>query len=102
MGHLLSPTSFYSFHPGGYYFSCLLRLRVKRRVAGGACYNVRRMNISSRTPEGMPNHCPICNADVCIEPSVLFGDATCPNCGHLLWFLHLQSTTYIIERPRSP
>ena len=43
--------------------------------------------ISSRTPEGSPNHCPICDADVRIEPSMPFGDAPCPNCGTLLWFL---------------
>ena len=45
------------------------------------------MTISSRTPEGVPNHCPICGADVCVEPSQPSGDAPCPRCGHLLWFL---------------
>jgi hypothetical protein len=44
------------------------------------------MRISSRTPEGFPHHCPICDADICIEPSRPPGDAPCPNCGHLLWF----------------
>lgn len=42
--------------------------------------------ISSRTPEGSPNHCPICGAEVVIEPSLFFGDAPCPACGTLLWF----------------
>ena len=59
------------------------------------------MTVSSRTPEGQPNHCPICRADVCIEPSPLFGDATCPNCGSLLWFLNLQSHLHVFERSRS-
>lgn len=45
------------------------------------------MTISSRTPEGWRNHCPICAADVCIEPSIPVGDAPCPKCGHLLWFV---------------
>lgn len=45
------------------------------------------MNISSRTPEGTPNHCAICNKAICIEPSLPFGDAPCPNCGSLLWFV---------------
>jgi acyl carrier protein len=45
------------------------------------------MVISSRTPEGVPNHCPVCGAEVCLEPSQLFGDAPCPACGHLLWFI---------------
>jgi anti-anti-sigma factor len=44
------------------------------------------MIISSRTPEGQPNHCPVCGADLKIEPSDPAGDAPCPQCGHLLWF----------------
>ena len=51
------------------------------------------MTISSRTPDGQPNHCPICDGKIVIEPSqpsgdVPFGDAPCPSCGHLLWFTH--------------
>jgi len=49
------------------------------------------MLISSRTPEGKRNHCPICNADVCIEPSRPPGDAPCPRCGSLLWFSRTPS-----------
>jgi hypothetical protein len=45
------------------------------------------MIVSSRTPEGAPNHCPVCNQDVCLEPSVPPGDAPCPHCGSLLWFV---------------
>jgi acyl carrier protein len=44
------------------------------------------MTISSRTPEGVPNHCPVCRSDICLEPSPPAGDAPCPNCGTLLWF----------------
>lgn len=43
--------------------------------------------ISSRTPEGSPNRCPVCGADARVEPSDPVGDAPCPQCGHLLWFL---------------
>lgn len=46
------------------------------------------MNISSRTPEGEPGQCPVCQAHVVIEPSIVIGDAPCPKCGHLLWFFH--------------
>jgi acyl carrier protein len=38
---------------------------------------------------GSPNRCPVCGNAVRIEPS-LFGEATCPCCGHLLWFLVLK------------
>jgi acyl carrier protein len=42
--------------------------------------------ISSRTPEGSPNLCPVCGAIVRIEPTLQTGDAPCPHCGTLLWF----------------
>ncbi len=51
------------------------------------------MTISSRTPEGSPGKCPICDNDICIEPSLPYGDAPCPNCGALLWFLNLSGET---------
>jgi hypothetical protein len=44
------------------------------------------MNISSRTPEGTPNHCVVCGHDLRLEPSIDTRDAPCPFCGHLLWF----------------
>ena len=44
------------------------------------------MTVSSRTPEGQPNHCPICDSRIIIEPSQPFGEAPCPSCGQLLWF----------------
>ena len=53
--------------------------------------------ISSRTPEGQPNKCPVCGNEVCVEPSLWFGDAPCPNCGHLLWFFRTRCETYFLE-----
>jgi anti-anti-sigma factor len=44
------------------------------------------VTISSRTPEGQPNHCTVCGFDLRILPSDPAGDAPCPKCGHLLWF----------------
>jgi acyl carrier protein len=43
--------------------------------------------ISSRTPEGEPNSCPVCCSEIVIEPSEPSGDAPCPKCGTLLWFV---------------
>ena len=51
------------------------------------------MTISSQTPEGMPNHCPVCGSDIRIEPSLSSGDAPCPKCGTLLWFLRSPDGT---------
>ena len=49
------------------------------------------MTISSRTPEGMPGRCPVCGHAVRIEVSQPFGDAPCPACGSLLWFVTSDS-----------
>jgi acyl carrier protein len=57
--------------------------------------------ISSRTPEGSPNRCPICGNLVRIEPS-LFGEAPCPCCGHLLWFLVLRGQPHFFLPEESP
>jgi acyl carrier protein len=42
------------------------------------------MTVSSRTPEGLPSHCPLCGAVTNLEFSDPAGDAPCPNCGYLL------------------
>lgn len=42
--------------------------------------------ISSRTPEGDPNRCPVCGHECRLEPSLPSRDGPCPHCGHLLWF----------------
>jgi acyl carrier protein len=47
--------------------------------------------ISSRTPEGDPNLCPVCDKSICIESSRPPGDAPCPNCGTLLWFFETSA-----------
>ena len=48
------------------------------------------MVVSSRTPEGDSGNCPICDAEIVIEPSSTLGDATCPNCGQLIWFIRID------------
>lgn len=61
------------------------------------------MVISSRTPEGQPNHCPICGSEVCIEPSLPLadgracGDAPCPSCGCLLWFVSGEAESRLYQ-----
>ncbi len=55
------------------------------------------MVISSRTPEGVPNRCPVCRGDVRISASLPFGDAPCPNCGCLLWFVGLPDEQLLFE-----
>jgi hypothetical protein len=42
------------------------------------------MVVSSRTPEGEPDKCPICGGYTNLELS-LQGDAPCPQCGVLRW-----------------
>ncbi len=55
------------------------------------------MPISSRTPEGEPNRCPVCGSEVCIEPSKPTGEAPCPRCGVLLWFLALPEGVRLFD-----
>lgn len=47
---------------------------------------VLKMNINRETPEGRPNHCPVCGANLEIDPSSPSGETPCPHCGHLNWF----------------
>ena len=53
--------------------------------------------ISSRTPEGEPNVCPVCEGVISIEPSSPTGDAPCPRCGTLLWFARTESGVRFFE-----
>ena len=55
------------------------------------------MQTSSRTPEGLPNRCPFCDARVKLEPSTPTGDAPCPSCGHLLWFVKTKADHWLFE-----
>jgi len=52
------------------------------------------MTIASRTPEGLPNHFPICGRDTVVEPSIPPGDAPCPSCGQLLWWFQEHISTH--------
>lgn len=44
------------------------------------------MTTASSTPEGRTSLCPVCGADLAIDPSLSSTDASCPRCGYLLWF----------------
>lgn len=60
------------------------------------------MTISSRTPEGDPNQCPVCGHHVRLEPSIDTRDAPCSSCGHLLWFAEHSSGSAIERAERGP
>ena len=64
-----------------------------RALAGDA------MVIASRTPGGRPNQCPACGSTITIEPSDPAGDAPCPNCGHLLWFIWEDDGDAVVIKP---
>ena len=40
-------------------------------------------------------------ADVIVTPSVFTGDATCPRCGQLLWFIQTEETTRLFDGQQS-
>ena len=56
------------------------------------------MEISSRTPEGEPNRCPVCGKTVRLEPSGPIGDAPCPHCGHLLIFVAFDAGVWLFRK----
>ena len=53
--------------------------------------------VSSRTPEGEPNLCPVCGGLISVEPSTPSGDSPCPCCGVLLWFLRTSDGVRLYE-----
>ena len=56
------------------------------------------MDVSSRTPDGMPNRCPVCGSDFALSPSTASFDAPCPNCGSLVWFSqHSEQPVVVID-----
>jgi hypothetical protein len=56
------------------------------------------IGISSRTPEGQPNICPVCGKYLQIEPSSPAGDAPCPHCGCLLWYVATDAGLLFFEK----
>jgi acyl carrier protein len=40
-------------------------------------------------------------ANVVVEPSVFIGDATCPRCGQLLWFIQTADTAQLFDAQQS-
>ena len=72
------------------FFAHLLRLssRIHRCL-----FDEATVIFSSRTPEGSPKHCPVCQSEIRVEPSTPTFDAPCPNCGCLLWFAAERSAS---------
>ncbi|MAG94130.1 MAG: hypothetical protein CMJ48_10315 [Planctomycetaceae bacterium] len=56
------------------------------------------MVVSSGNSKIQSDRCPICNGGISVEPSLLFGESTCPTCGQLLWFLNLNSEVHVFDR----
>jgi hypothetical protein len=77
------------FAPAAPKLDLLEACRARRLCQSQACRKLswEFLMISSRTPEGDPNRCPVCGKPARIEPSTVpMRDAPCPHCGHLLWF----------------
>jgi acyl carrier protein len=62
------------------------------------------MRTSSRSLEGVPGNCPACGAVICQEPAGPVGEAPCPYCGKVLWFVHFagQMLFYPQEEVAAP
>lgn len=54
--------------------------------------------ISSRTPEGRPNECPVCGRRLRLDPSTVpTADAPCPHCGSLVWFAPADAGRVVVD-----
>jgi anti-anti-sigma factor len=60
------------------------------------------MDNSSRTPEGVPNRCPVCGHDVVVDQSIPVQDAPCPHCGNVLLFPTGELTVNVHEASSLP
>jgi acyl carrier protein len=56
------------------------------------------MRTSSRSLEGVPGTCPACGTVICLEPAGPVGDAPCPYCGQVLWFIHFVGQMLFYRR----
>ncbi|NOX54519.1 MAG: hypothetical protein GXP27_08785 [Planctomycetes bacterium] len=58
------------------------------------------MTISSRTPDGAFGRCPVCQKALRMTPSEPAGDAPCPHCGVLLWFVVADERPVFFDKRR--
>ena len=57
------------------------------------------MSRPAPTRQGVPARCPACAAVICMEPARPVGEAPCPYCGRMLWFVYLPERVlyYTVE-----
>ena len=44
------------------------------------------MSKTSRSSKRWPSECPVCGGTIVVGPLQVPGEASCPKCGHVLWF----------------
>ena len=59
------------------------------------------MTRSFATPENQVNRCPICNTGIQIEPTTVFGDFDCADCGKTLWYLAASNSVRFFDHSQA-
>jgi anti-anti-sigma factor len=54
------------------------------------------MDDPASTPERAVNRCPACGKSITAEPLASAGDAPCPHCNHLLWFVRRSQDGVVV------
>jgi acyl carrier protein len=60
------------------------------------------MLLPVRTPENSLGRCLVCAAEVVVESSYPAGDAPCPGCGALLWFVRTSQGLRLYDEETVP
>ncbi|NND97110.1 MAG: hypothetical protein HKN47_07270 [Pirellulaceae bacterium] len=56
---------------------------------------------SKEKPIVHQDRCPLCEAEVHVEPTALFGDMNCPSCDQKLWYLNAADSARFFEHQTS-
>ena len=59
------------------------------------------MNSPTNNHKATQNRCPLCDADIRVDSTALFGDFECPECNEKLWFLTAADSARFFEHESS-
>jgi acyl carrier protein len=84
------------------FFGLVIRYASKKKALGRSIQKFILdvdMSVTTGTPDGLPYRCPLCGSTAFLSPFDIFGDAQCPNCGTLLFFVNMQESVRVFAYP---
>lgn len=52
-------------------------------------------------PKGPPGRCPVCDSEIPVEASWIFGPVTCNSCQNRLWMVRTSKQTRVLQYARA-